>query len=206
MAPIQNTIHGINPFHCVSAMQKYIRRGMEREAMEVAAEMAYTSKAYTSWVCKRLQVVSHEDIGLAAPEIIPLVKTCCEQAREWWDAASADKGLAAMAIGTAIRAMCRAAKSREGDHFQCAVGFPLLMGETVPTIPDWVFDKHSVEGRKKGRGIKYFREVSAKLVPPPAEQDPYEEEAYRCWLKAEKDGLPAAGSAKADKDESGKLF
>ena len=135
MPRIPNTIHGLNPFLCISALQKYVRRGMEREAQEIAAEMFYTSKAYASWVCKRLEVISHEDVGLAAPHLIPLVRTCCEQAREWYDAKKQGRGASVMAVGTAIRRVCRAPKSREGDHFHCAVGMPLLIEDRVRSFP-----------------------------------------------------------------------
>jgi replication-associated recombination protein RarA len=116
---IPRTIHNLGAHECISAMQKFIRRGMEREAMEMAVELGHTSKGFATWVTTRLEIISHEDVGLAAPEIIPLVRTCCEQARAWWNA---DKlGQWRMPIGTAIRALARAAKSREGDHFQAAV-------------------------------------------------------------------------------------
>ena len=120
---IPKTIHGLTPHDCISAMQKFIRRGMEREAMEVACEMGHTSKGFATWVAGRLEVISHEDVGLAAPEVITLVRTCVEQAKEWWEADRLGKWR--MPIGTAIRALCRAPKSREGDHFQAAVGLPL---------------------------------------------------------------------------------
>ena len=196
MPRIPNTIHGLNPFLCISALQKYVRRGMEREAQEIAAEMFYTSKAYASWVCKRLEVISHEDVGLAAPHLIPLVRTCCEQAREWYDAKKQGRGASVMAVGTAIRALCRAPKSREGDHFHCAVGMPLLIEDRVPVIPDWVLDKHTTQGRTAGRGVDYFREVSAVLDQPPATKDPYEDEAYRLW-KLEEQREHAGHSAKS---------
>ena len=53
---------------CVSAMQKAIRRGLEREAMEFAVELMHTSQAFHSMVCNRLEVICHEDLDtLAAP-------------------------------------------------------------------------------------------------------------------------------------------
>ncbi len=61
---------------CVSAMQKAIRRGMEREAMEFAVELMHTSKAFHSMVCNRLEVICHEDLDtLAAPWVVPFVAT-----------------------------------------------------------------------------------------------------------------------------------
>ena len=48
----------------------------------------------------------------------------------------------------------------------------------MPTIPDWAKDGHTIEGKRMGRGLAYFREHSAQLVPP-VEPDAYEDEAYR---------------------------
>ena len=85
-----------------------------------------------------------------------------------------------MPIGNAIRMMCRAAKSREGDHFQAAVGFASLLEGFVPTIPDWANDGHTIVGKARGRGVDYFRAESTKLNPPAA-KDAYEADAYRMW-------------------------
>jgi hypothetical protein len=48
----------------------------------------------------------------------------------------------------------------------------------VPTVPDWALDGHTIEGKRMGRGLAYFREHSAKLVPP-VKPDDYEAKAYR---------------------------
>lgn len=196
---IPRTLHNLGPHECISALQKFIRRGMEREAMEVACEMGHTNKGFATWVTTRLEVISHEDIGLAAPEVIPLVRVCCEQARQWWD--ENKLGMWRMPIGTAIRAMCRANKSREGDHFQAAVGLANQLENKIPQIPDWCYDQHTVRGKAKGRGLKYFREVSTALVPAPEGRDEYEEEAYRLW--AIKQSATTTGKAgKADPQNS----
>jgi replication-associated recombination protein RarA len=165
---------------CVSAMQKAIRRGMKREAMEFAVELMHTSKAFHSMVCKRLQIISHEDIDtIAQPHIVPFVKAACDQAMAWYDP---DKiGGSRMAIGNCIRMMCRAKKSREGDHFAAAIGLRSLLEDFAPTIPDWANDQHTVAGRKLGRGLEHFRQEGARLIPPPTGDDPYEDEAYRLW-------------------------
>jgi len=42
-------------------------------------------------------------------------------------------------------------------------------------------DQHTLAGKKLGRGLDHFRREGAKLVPPPTEPDPYENEAYRLW-------------------------
>ena len=78
---IPDTVNGLPAMACVSAMQKCIRRGMEREAMEFAVELLHTSKAFHSMVCKRLEIISHEDIDTNAnPMIVPFVAPAVAQA------------------------------------------------------------------------------------------------------------------------------
>ena len=91
------------------------------------------------------------------------------------------RGASRLAIGNAIRLMCSAAKSREGDHFAAAIVLRSLLEGFAPTIPDWANDQHTLAGRKLGRGLDHFRKEGAKLIPPPTGDDPYEEEAYRLW-------------------------
>ena len=67
-------------------------------------------------------------------------------------------------LGSAIRVLCSAPKSRANDHFQCVHGYrELLEGRTVE-LPDYAFDQHTTEGRRMGRGLDYFRNESTKLV------------------------------------------
>jgi replication-associated recombination protein RarA len=173
------TIHGMAAMVCLSAMHKCVRRGLERDAMQFACELGHSSKGYATMVTNRLEIISHEDVGLAEPAVIPLVATCCEQARTWYD--SQKLGKWRMVVGTAIRAMCRAQKSREGDHFQASIGLRnLLLGER-PEVPDFAQDMHTVIGRKKGRGLEHFRTEGTKLFPAPEEKDPYEDDCYRMW-------------------------
>ena len=128
----------------------------------------HTSKAFHSMVCKRLEIISHEDIDTqASPAIVPFVATAVAQSKLWYDA---DKlGASRLAIGNAIRLMCRAAKSREGDHFAAAIGLRSQLEDYVPVIPDCADDQHTLAGRKLGRGLDHFRKEGAKLVPPPTE-------------------------------------
>jgi replication-associated recombination protein RarA len=188
---IPPTKNGLPAMACVSAMQKCIRRGMEREAMEFACELIHTSKGFHSMVCKRLEIISHEDIDTADRTIVPFVATCVEQAMRWYTPEKI--GASRMAIGNAIRAMCRAAKSREGDHFGIAVGFASQYGDHVPQIPDWAFDHHTLKGKQMGRGLDFFRKVATQLVPQPA-KDAYEDEAFKL-MKLKAKGGKAGGKA-----------
>jgi hypothetical protein len=99
-----------------------------------------------------------------------------------------------MPIGNAIRMLARGPKSRQGDTFQAAIGLAADLEGFVPAIPDWAYDQHTLEGRRQGRGLEYFRTVSTVLVPPPAEPDPYETEAYRLWALRDASKRGAGGN------------
>lgn len=174
------THNGRAALQVLSAMQKFIRRGMEREAMLAAVEIAHTSKRYLRMVTNRLELISHEDIGIGDPTVIPFVHTCCVQAHEWHDPNKPGKWR--MAIGSAIRVMCRCRKkSREGDHFQAAIGIANQMCGVTVTIPDYANDMHTVAGHRAGRGLEHFRKEGAQLNPPPLDQDAYEDDCYLMW-------------------------
>jgi hypothetical protein len=80
---IPDTIHNLPAMATVSAMQKCIRRGLEREAMEFAVELMQTSKAFHSMVCNRLEVICHEDLDtLAAPHVFPFVAASLAASKE----------------------------------------------------------------------------------------------------------------------------
>ena len=176
---IPPTKHGLAPMAVVSAMQKCIRRSMEKEAMEFACELLHTSKPLHTMVCNRLEVICHEDLDtLAAPHVVPFVAAALAQSKERY---SKSIGEARLMIGNAIRMMCRAPKSRAGCHFGAAIGLRSLLEDYVPTIPDWAYDQHTGKGRAMGRGLDHFRSEGAKLVPEPKEKDPYIEQAYRLW-------------------------
>ena len=172
----------------VSAMQKCIRRGMERQAMEFAVEMLHTSKAFCTMVTNRLEIISHEDIDTQQqPHIVPFVATACEQARRFYKGPE-NPAVSRVAIGNAIRMMCRAFKSREGDHFQAACGQNAILHGYVPEIPDFAIDMHTLKGKRMGRGLEHFLTEGAKLVPE-AEPDAYYDECVELWkIKHERQG------------------
>jgi replication-associated recombination protein RarA len=188
---IPGTHNGLDAFECLSGLQKSIRRGLEREAMEFACEIGHTSKPFFTMLTNRLEIIMHEDIGLPGMDAVVYAATCIEHARRHYDA---DKpGKWRMMVGNAIRALARSAKSREGDHFQAVVGVPNLELKVAPVVPDWVHDKHTKIGRKLGRGLDHFRSDSAQLDKPTG-VDPYEDEAYQVWsAKAERLKSPDAG-------------
>lgn len=183
--PIPPTRNNLPSMGCLSAMQKFIRRSMEREAMEMACELMHTSKMFHTMVCNRLEVIAHEDIdSMAAPWIVPYVHAAVAQSKDRYKPER--PGDARLMIGNVIRLLCRAPKSREGVHFGAAIGLRSLLEGYVPEIPDAFNDQHTVVGKAKKRGIDYFRKESAKLDPPQAGKDQYEDEAYRLWKLKER--------------------
>lgn len=196
----------------ISAMQKAIRRGEERDAMGFACELVHTSKAYCTMVLNRLVVITHEDIDTTrAPWVVPFVATAVVQAQVAYARKPENPGGARMIIGNAIRLMCRAPKSREGDHFQAAVGLANLLERHVPEVPDHAFDKHTTKGKRMGRGLDHFRAEGAALYEAtldargaPASftgvvEDGYADEAYRLWRL--RDERARAGNLLGDNDE-----
>jgi hypothetical protein len=144
--------------------------------MEMFCELAHTSKSYFTMACNRLEIISHEDVG--DPQVIMFSAISIEQAKRHY---APDKpGRWRMMVGNAIRQMCRTTKSREGDHFNLAIGVPNLSKQKIPVIPDYAYDKHTLKGRKMGRGMQHFREEATKLVNGSQPQaDLYEDESYR---------------------------
>jgi replication-associated recombination protein RarA len=185
---IPDTVHNLPAMATLSALQKAIRRGMEREAMEFACELMHTSKAFHTMVCNRLEVICHEDLDtLAAPHVFPFVAASLAAFRERY---SKSIGEARLMVGNAIRMMCRSPKSRAGCHFAAAIGLRSSLEGFAPTIPDWANDQHTMKGKAMDRGLDHFRKEGAKLVPAPAAADPYEDEAYRLWaIKQRGNGL-----------------
>jgi hypothetical protein len=60
-----------------------------------------------------------------------------------------------------------------------------MWGE-VPEIPDYAYDKHTMKGKRLGRGANHFRKEGAKLENRKSEtKDDYEDHAYRNWLRKE---------------------
>jgi len=183
---IPRTKHGMSAFALISALQKYIRRGEELEAMRCAIEMMHSSKAFHSMVTKRLQVIAHEDCdNLSRPDVVPFVKAAMDQANAWYDPNPEKLGKSRMCVANSIMLMCRAPKARTADHLNAATGWADILEDYKPVLPDWVHDQHTTEGKRKGRGLDYFREHSTRLVPAPTTKDPYEDRAYELWAKKE---------------------
>lgn len=165
---------------CISGLQKHIRRGEEELAMQAAAELLLSgNKSLIGWLLNRLVIIAHEDIGIANPTAVMFVQSTVPHVRELTkDPDKLDK--AGMLVGNCILIMCRGPKSRLGDHFQCAAAKPVKFG-TPYEPPEYVFDKHTRQGRKMGRDLDHFFESSAQLDNDAELDDPYRQRAEGIW-------------------------
>ncbi len=169
---------GYGYYDLASAMQKSVRRNDPELAMFCFLEMTYAGHFYHG--LKRLIVTAHEDIGLAAPEIVERTEKFADRAKEWYRGKS-DAWV--LIVSNIILMLSGAPKSRKADHFQAVIQGRRLNG-WKPELPDYTYDKHTRKGKQLGRGIDHFKTEGAKLVPEPENRD-YEEEAYQYWSQFE---------------------
>jgi replication-associated recombination protein RarA len=150
---LRPTPNGYDPFEAKSALQKSIRRELEEDALYWSAELA-------SWnpesLWRRLKVIASEDVGLAAPVAVS-VRVLYENWRESQKEGS-DEGR--LFITHAVLLLVRAPKSRIVDH---AAILAFGGGFAKRLVPDYALDKHTLKGRSKGRRVRHFFEVGAKL-------------------------------------------
>jgi replication-associated recombination protein RarA len=151
----QVTQGGYNFSEVVSALQKCIRRGLEREAMHWAIEIESIQAKYL-W--NRLKIIASEDIGIADSSIAVLVATLSQN---YEDALKRGNDAYRLFLGHAILAMCRAEKSRIVDNFVIAT----YMNTDKPPIPDVALDKHTRRGRTLKRSWEHFFDEGVKVSP-----------------------------------------
>src|SRR5271167_4664668 len=107
--PTQN---GYDLSEVVSALQKEIRRGNEREAMFWAMELV---PRYERYLWRRLLIIVHEDIGLANLEAVRMV---AEMRRHYFELRAWGKA-GWLVLANCIPMMRRSPKSRMADPFTC---------------------------------------------------------------------------------------
>jgi replication-associated recombination protein RarA len=136
-------------------------------------------------VCNRIEICAHEDIGLADQAAVLFSSQAIEQARRFYKPER--QGECMIMVGNAVRCLCRAHKSREGDHYQAVCMLNSELNDYVPEVPDFAYDSHNLEGRKRGRGVQFFKEEGTQLVPTREKPDLYEEEAFELWFQQERE-------------------
>ena len=172
---VPTTSKGYNMFELLSALQKDIRRGNEYEAEYWTTKLeSLNHKAL--W--NRLRVIASEDIGLADPHASLIVNVLEKQ----YDAAVADNNDSSrLFLVHAVLYLARSPKSRIVDNLLSVV----YNEEERLEIPDYALDKHTIRGKKMGRGLEHFFAEGAKLAKQ-AYEDPYEKEAFEALKKKKK--------------------
>jgi replication-associated recombination protein RarA len=155
--PRRTTIRGYHLSDVASALQKAVRRGDARIAGYFAIEMFESGYAAYAW--RRLLTISAEDCaGLVTAEIKALYDS-------WLviHAAPKGKGRGRVFLAKAVVLLCLAAKSRDADHLTNLVYDPRAIADgvveralaearaTMEPIPDYAFDCHTREGKRRGK-------------------------------------------------------
>jgi replication-associated recombination protein RarA len=195
------TQNSCNGPEVISALQKHIRRGEEVEALKCAYELV---PKYEKWLWRRLIVIALEDIGPANPNLHVQVRALRDT---YFEFRQEDKrGSEVLVLSNVILLMCRSPKSRIGDEFGCYC-MKQWKDEKGVKIPDYALDGHTARGKQLGRGMPFFLEESAKLVPEPTDHNPYKKQAEEYWLGGFRGGPVGSPLGKNGKEKpQGDLF
>jgi replication-associated recombination protein RarA len=178
----QPTPRGYNPYELMSAMQKFVRRSMEREALFCFYELEAAGLYYAA--ASRLTVIVYEDCGMANPALLNSIQGHMEQMAKWW---KANNGAWRLVLGNIILQACRGKKTRIADHFVCSMMGAMVNGYKVDLeqYSEFVFDMHTRQGKQMGRGLDHFFEHGMTIIESTETTD-YANDEMRELLKAEK--------------------
>ena len=137
---------GDSHYDILSALQKSIRGSDPDAGLHYLARLLEAGDLVSA--CRRLMVIACEDVGLAYPQIIPIVKGCIDAANML--------GLpeARIPLGDAVILMATAPKSNSGIQGIDAAMSDIRQGNYGP-IPAHIMDSHYAGAKKLGRGTTY---------------------------------------------------
>lgn len=137
---------GDSHYDILSALQKSIRGSDPDAGLHYLARLLEAGDLVSA--CRRLMVIACEDVGLAYPNIIPIVKSCIDAANML--------GLpeARIPLGDAVVLMATSPKSNSGVNGIDAAISDIRSGNYGP-IPDHLMDSHYSGAQKLGRGLTY---------------------------------------------------
>lgn len=173
------SLRGYDIYELLSALQKDIRRGNESKALFWAAELEGCDKDGREKLWNRLKVVASEDIG-PANHLAPIVVETLE--KQYFDARERKNDSCRLFLSNAILFLARSPKSRVVDDLLNVVYGEIQHEDKKLEIPDYALDKHTLRGKKMGRGFEHFFSEGAKLSNE-AFEDPYIERAKEILIK-----------------------
>jgi replication-associated recombination protein RarA len=167
------TISGHDLTEVASAFQKSVRRGLEREALHWGIELDLSN--FTEYAWKRMRIMTSEDVGLAEPglpaQIFALYQNWVDQRKK----RDLLHGPERLFLVHAILLLVRAKKSRIVDHALIT----MYGNHHRREIPDFALDKHTLRGKKLGRGVDHFFDEGITLSNRSELADEYELEARK---------------------------
>ena len=140
-------------FEAMSAMQKYIRKNMQKEALFHALKI---EEFNPKMLWNRLMVIVVEDIGVADHRKITTLHTLKKLYED-----SMNRGkYGGLFLSAAIQILATGPKSWDAGSLINIVHIKQQCEYWNPIKPDWVFDKHTLKGKKMGKGIENFFDES----------------------------------------------
>ncbi|MBR5485268.1 MAG: replication-associated recombination protein A [Oscillospiraceae bacterium] len=137
---------GDQHYNLLSALQKSVRGSDENAALHYLARLLEGGDLISP--CRRLLVMASEDIGLAYPQCVSIVKSCIDSALQL--------GLpeARIPLAQAVVLMCTAPKSNSAYLAMDAAMADVRMGN-FSEIPEFLQDGHYAGAKKLGKSIGY---------------------------------------------------
>ena len=137
---------GDEHYDILSAFQKSLRGSDPDASLHYLARLLEAGDLISP--CRRLLVTAHEDVGLAHPNLLPIVKSCIDAAREL--------GLpeARIPLANAVILVATAPKSNTGYK---ALDYAIsdIRAGKHGTVPNHLKDTHYSGAAKMGRGLEY---------------------------------------------------
>ncbi len=133
-------------YDILSAFQKSIRGSDENAALHYLGRLIKSEDLIS--ICRRLMVTACEDIGLAYPQCIPIVKSCIDAARELGFPE------ARIPLSDAVILLSKFPKSNSGI---CAIDEALndINTKEIGDVPQHLKDGHYNGAKKMGRSLEY---------------------------------------------------
>ncbi len=137
---------GDQHYNLLSALQKSVRGSDENAALHYLARLLEGGDLISP--CRRLLVMASEDIGLAYPQCVSIVKSCIDSALQL--------GLpeARIPLAQAVVLMCTSPKSNSSYLAMDAAIADVRMGN-FSEIPEFLQDGHYAGAKKLGKSIGY---------------------------------------------------
>jgi replication-associated recombination protein RarA len=162
------SVRGFRADELVSALQKYIRRGILEEAVLVAREMYETSPELEGHLWNRLLVISACDCNDGTFQQTLVVESLQRVGARM----QRGTGEHWLFIAQAIRYLVSFPKDETTDEM-CMWSRHVMNERLVsPTIPDYAIDVHTAKGRQMGRGMAHFLGEGTVIANQYAGADP----------------------------------